>query len=246
MSTPPSYLCAALSETRDPSTRSAKLDELQRHLNATSPKSLEFLVKVHRCDPVAQLRAIARAQLDGFARLADHIEDLEVAVRSGEIEVRKRAALSGLLCSLTGAPEEAVGERASPTVLLQPAFVFYACFLELRAWLPTQLTGPARDAASTQHLETSPPRLTLLELLRLGIPDYLRPILDGRADGLRTRFHAVRSCEPGCEAELLELIEARAPIEDFPQAAMPVAERVRSKAFPWVIPRTWSDSGIVG
>jgi hypothetical protein len=197
---------------------------LTTHVAVTSPFAVELLAGDHLNTPAQQACRIAAIQLHVVHDLAAKLTWLEGMCVDPAIEPGLRAGLTAILRSLTNESELLPVVDSQAAVLLEPALLFHALLSRLRPWI-----------GSTPTLEED----DVLELLQLGIADYLRPLLRQRFETLWLQFHQLRQL-PVARLSLLsdpprvDGARVQRLLED-PQ----LPARRCPPAPPWVAP-TWS------
>jgi hypothetical protein len=197
---------------------------LTTHVAVTSPFAVELLAGDQFNTPAQEARRIAAIQLHVVHDLASKLTWLEsVCVHPG-IEPGVRAGFTAILRSLTNESELLPVVDSQAAVLLEPALLFHALLSRLRPWI-----------GSTPPLEPD----SVLELLQLGVADYLRPLLRQRFETLWLQFHQLRQLPvarlslltdpPRIDANRLQrmLADPRLSAQSCPPAP------------PWVAP-TWA------
>lgn len=162
--------------------RDAELRALREHVAVTSPVALELLAYEHLSSPGHEMRRVAAIQLRVVVDLAAKLRWLEHACVDPKLDPGLRIALAALLRGLCTDSETLPVIDSHAAVLLEPAVLFHELIANLRPWL-----SPIAVA-----LEPEP----ILDLLRLGIPDYLHPLLRTRFEALWARFHQLRQLPP--------------------------------------------------
>lgn len=150
---------------------------LTTHVAVTSPMAVELLAGDQLNTPAQEAHRIAAIQLHVVHDLANKLTWLETVCLHPGIEPGVRAGLTAILRSLTSESELLPVVDSQAAVLLEPALLFHALVSRLRPWI-----------GFTPALE----RDSVLELLQLGIPDYLRPLLRQRFETLWMQFHQLR------------------------------------------------------
>ena len=152
---------------------------LAEHLAVTSPLALESLARRRQVFPEQHAQHLAAIQLRVISELASRLMWLESVSLDPSVEPALRVAIAGLLHGLSAEPD-ALRHPLSPSLaLLEPAALFHALVSRLRPWLPPIVVA----------LEPEP----VVDILRLGIPDYLHPLLVQRFELLWARFHELRA-----------------------------------------------------
>jgi hypothetical protein len=150
---------------------------LTTHVAVTSPFAVELLAGDQLNTPAQEARRIAAIQLHVVHDLASKLTWLESVCMHPCIEPGVRAGLTSVLRSLTNESELLPVVDSQAAVLLEPALLFHALLSRLRPWI-----------GFTPPLEPD----SVLELLQLGIADYLRPLLRQRFETLWLQFHQLR------------------------------------------------------
>jgi hypothetical protein len=203
---------------------------LTTHVTVTSPIGLELLAYEHLNRPNHEARRIAAIQLRVVQDFAHKLRWLESVCMDPEIDPGVRVGLAAILRNLTNESELLPVVDSEAAVLLEPALLFHALLSRLRPWLPP----------TTLALEPE----AVLELLQLGIADYLHPLLRQRFETLWQHFHQLRqlplarlslvSDRPYIDGDRLRRL-----LEDPQRNA-----RVCPPVPPWMIPsraRPWLD-----
>ncbi len=167
-----------------------ELPALREHVGVSSPIAMELLAYEHLSSPVQEARRTAAIQLRVVVELGRRLRWLERACVDPQLAPGLRAALAGLLRGLCNPDELAPALDSQAAVLLEPALLFHELLGQLRPWLPPLIVA----------LEPEP----VLELLRLGIPDYLHALLRARFEALWALFHGLRQLPPARLAVLAE------------------------------------------
>lgn len=155
-----------------------ELATLTEHLAVTSPAALEFLARERMTAPRLEAQRLAATQLRVITELAARLRWLESTCEEPLLDVAVRVALRGLLDELATDIEEAHAAPGESIALLEPAVLFHVLLTNLRPWLPPMVVALEPDA--------------VLDMLQLGIPDYLHPVLHQRFEQLWVRFHELR------------------------------------------------------
>lgn len=153
---------------------------LTAHVAVTSPIALELLAHEHLTSVGHEARRVAAVQLRVVRDFASKLRWLERVCLDEGVEPGVRVGLAGVLHQLSADQLPAIDSEAA--VLLEPALLFHVLLSRLRPWLPPMILA----------LEPDP----VLELLQLGIPDYLHPILHQRFEDLWQLFHRLREHPP--------------------------------------------------
>lgn len=158
--------------------RDVEFRALSEQVAVISPIAIELLAYEHLSSPVHEARRIAGVQLRVIIELAPRLTWLERACVDTELAPELRVALAGLLRGLCDESERLPNIDSHATALLEPALLVHELLAHLRPWLPPMVVA----------LEPEP----VLELLRLGLPDYLHPLLRARFEQLWALFHRLR------------------------------------------------------
>lgn len=150
---------------------------LTTHVAVTSPFAVELLANDQLNTPAQEAYRIATIQLHVVHDFATKLTWLESVCMHPGIEPGVRAGLTAILRSLTNESELLPVVDSQAAVLLEPALLFHALVSRLRPWI-----------GFTPALEPD----SVLELLQLGIADYLRPLLRQRFETLWLQFHQLR------------------------------------------------------
>jgi hypothetical protein len=150
---------------------------LTTHVAVTSPFAVELLASDQLNTPAQEACRIAAIQLHVVHDLATKLTWLESMCVDPSVEPGLRAGLTVILRSLTNESELLPIVDSQAAVLLEPALLFHALVSRLSPWI-----------GSTPPIETD----SVLELLQLGIADYLRPLLRQRFETLWLQFHQLR------------------------------------------------------
>jgi hypothetical protein len=151
---------------------------LTTHVTVTSPVGLELMAYEQLQSPKQEARRIAAIQLRVVHDFAGKLRWLEGMCLDPDVEPGVRAGLVAILRNLTNESDLLPVIDSEAAVLLEPALLFHALLSRLRPWLPPMVL--AFEPAS------------VLELLQLGIPDYLHPLLRQRFETLWQQFHQLR------------------------------------------------------
>jgi hypothetical protein len=151
---------------------------LTTHVTVTNPVGLELLAYEQLNSPKAEARRIAAIQLRVVHDFASKLRWLEGMCLDPDIDPGVRVGLVAILRNLTNESDLLPVIDSEAAVLLEPALLFHALLSRLRPWLPPMAI--AFEPAS------------VLELLQLGIPDYLHPLLRQRFETLWQQFHQLR------------------------------------------------------
>ncbi len=168
-----------------------ELDRLARHARVGNPQVIERMATLHGTTPVHEAQRVAAIQLRVLEGLGAHLRWLEAVIVDPELNPCVRAGLAGVLISLSTESELLPMVDSQAAVLLEPALLLHGLLANLRPWLPGA-------AATVEPAELDEPTIEpepVIELLRLGLPDYLLPILRRRFEGLWTLFHRLRQRE---------------------------------------------------
>jgi hypothetical protein len=161
---------------------------LAAHVAVTSPVALERLAYEHQSSPDHEARRIAAVQLRVVLEFASKLRWLESVCVDPGVPPDVRVGLAGVLHSLGAAPHPSPpGETAA---LIEPALLFHVLLARLQPWIPPMLLA----------LESEP----VLELMQLGIPDYLHPLLRQRYENIWELFHGLRQLPPPLLAGLAD------------------------------------------
>lgn len=155
-----------------------ELETLTEHLAVTSPAALNFLARERMTAPRLEAQRLAATQLRVITELAARLRWLESSCAEPLLEPAVRVALWGLLDELVADIEGAHAAPGESIALLEPAVLFHILLSTLRPWLPPMVVALEPDA--------------VLDMLQLGIPDYLHPVLHRRFEQLWARFHELR------------------------------------------------------
>jgi hypothetical protein len=148
------------------------------HVTVTNLVALEQLADEQRQLPIEVARRVAGIQLRVVLDLAGRLRWLESMCVDPAIDPGVRVGLSAILRNLTNGSDLLPVIDSEAAVLLEPALLFHSLLSRLRPWLPP--LGPALEPDS------------VLELLQLGIADYLHPLLHQRFELLWQQFHQLR------------------------------------------------------
>jgi hypothetical protein len=162
--------------------RDAEIRALREHVTVTSPIALELLAYEHLSSPAHEAQRIAAIQLRVVLELGPRLEWLERACVDPGLAPGIRVALAGVLCDLCTDADLLPVIHSEAAVLLEPALLFHELIASLRPYLPPMVIA----------LEPDP----VLDLVRLGIPDYLHPLLRARFETLWAQFHRLRQLPP--------------------------------------------------
>jgi hypothetical protein len=148
------------------------------HVTVTNLVALEQLADEQQSLPIEVARRVADIQLRVVLDLAGRLRWLESMCVDPSIDPGVRVGLSAILRNLTNGSDLLPVIDSEAAVLLEPAMLFHSLLSRLRPWLPPM--GPALEPDS------------VLELLQLGIADYLHPLLHQRFELLWQQFHQLR------------------------------------------------------
>ncbi|WP_146158297.1 hypothetical protein [Enhygromyxa salina] len=151
---------------------------LTEHVTVISPIALELLAYEKLTSLGHEARYIAGVQLRVVHELATSLRAVEQLTHSPRVAPGVRVALSGLLRSLCNESDLLPVTDSEATVLLEPAALFHALLSRLRPWLPPTTAAFEPDL--------------VIEMLQLGIPDYLHPLLRQHFEQLWDLFHRLR------------------------------------------------------
>lgn len=149
---------------------------LAANVAVTSPVALDLLAYEHFSSPHHQAQRIAAIQLRVVHEFAGKLRWLEGVCIDPGVDPRVRAALTSVLGELMTELDPIADSQAA--ALLEPALLFHVLLDRLRPWLPSAVLALEPDS--------------VLELLSLGIPDYLHPLLRRRYEAIWQRFHQLR------------------------------------------------------
>ncbi|WP_146155786.1 hypothetical protein [Enhygromyxa salina] len=200
---------------------------LTEHVAVTSPIAIELLAYEHLTSPGQQARRVAGVQLRVVHEFASKLRWLEGLSTDPSVDPGVRVGLAAVLRNLCADAELLPIIDSEAAALLEPASLFHALLSQLRPWIPPRVLPLEPDS--------------VLELLALGIPDYLHPLVRQRFEGLWELFHRLRqlpaaklSLTPGQakldDDRLVRLIESAQRSE----AACPPAPRWSTPS--WVTP----------
>jgi hypothetical protein len=158
--------------------RDQEFRALSEQVAVISPFAIELLAYENLSSPGHEANRIAGVQLRVVVELASQLTWLERACVDARLAPELRIALAGLLRGLCDESELLPVTNSSAAVLLEPALLFHELLNHLRPWLPPLVIA----------LEPEP----VLGLLRLGIPDYLHPLIRARFEALWMLFHRLR------------------------------------------------------
>lgn len=176
--------------------RDAEFRALSEQVAVISPVAIELIAYEHLSSPAHEARRIAGVQLRVILELAPRLAWLEQTCVDPRLAPGLRIALAGLLRGLCDESDLLPTIDSQAAVLLEPALLFHELLAHLRPWLPPMVVA----------LEPEP----VLELLRLGLPDYLHPLLRARFEALWASFHRLRQLP----AARLGVIGSPAKIDD--------------------------------
>jgi hypothetical protein len=168
----------AVIETIEQLDRDAEFRALSEQIAVISPVAIELLAYEHLRSPSHEVARIAGVQLRVIIELGPRLAWLERACVDPALAPELRIALAGLLRGLCDEAERLPVIDSQAAVLLEPTLLFHELFAHLRPWLPPMVIA----------VEPEP----VLDLLRLGIPDYLHPLLRARFEALWSLFHRLR------------------------------------------------------
>jgi hypothetical protein len=216
-------------ETLEQLDRDAEFRALTEQVTVISPVALELLAYEHLRSPNHEAARVAGVQLRVITEFGQRLAWLERACVDPALAPELRIALAGLLRGLCDEAEQLPFIDSRAAVLLEPAVLFHELMTHLRPWLPPTVLA----------IEPEP----VLDLLRLGIPDYLHPLMRARFEALWSLFHQLRQLPaarltviadpPRIDDErLLRLLEDPALASIV--APPPPAWRTPSWARPWI------------
>ncbi|WP_205633018.1 hypothetical protein [Enhygromyxa salina] len=151
---------------------------LTEHVSVISPIALELLAYEKLTSIGHEARYVAGIQLRVVHELAAKLRWVERLTTSPRVDPGVRIALSGLLRNLCRESELLPVIDSEATVLLESATLFHSLLSRLRPWLPPMVLAFEPDL--------------VVEMLQLGIPDYLHPLLRQRFEDLWELFHELR------------------------------------------------------
>ncbi|MFO7564486.1 MAG: hypothetical protein R6X02_17710 [Enhygromyxa sp.] len=158
--------------------RDAEFQALSEQVAVISPVAVELLAYEQLSSPSHEAARIAGVQLRVITDLPARLTWLERACVDPKLAPELRIALAGLLQGLCDDAQLLPVIDSQAAVLFEPALLFHELFAHLRPWMP-----PMVIAVEPQEV---------LDLLRLGIPDYLHPLLRARFEALWGLFHRLR------------------------------------------------------
>lgn len=158
------------------------------HVGVTSPIALERIAYERLTSVGHEARHIAGVQLRVVHDLAHELRCLEQLSEAPRLEQGVRAAIAGLLRNLCAESDMLPVVSSPATMLLEPALLFHALLSRLRPWIPSIPFAFEPDL--------------VVEMLQLGIPDYLHPLLRQRFEALWQVFHQLRQ-PPTSEPQVL-------------------------------------------
>lgn len=158
--------------------RNEELRLLTEHVAVTSPLALDFLARERGLSRDQEAQRLAAIQLRVVTELAARLRWLESVCEDPQLDGDLRVALRGLLAELGTDIEAADATPGESVGLLESAVLFHGLLSRLRPWLPPMAVALEPDA--------------VLDILQLGIPDYLHPVVQQRFEHLWRRFHEQR------------------------------------------------------
>lgn len=158
--------------------RDAEFRALSEQVAVISPVAIELLAYEHLRSPAHEVGRIAAIWLRVVTELAPRLAWLERACVDPSLAPELRNALAGLLRGLCDETERLPVADSKAAALLEPALLFHELLAHLRPWVPPLVISLEPDA--------------VLDLLRLGFPDYLHPLLRARFESLWNLFHRLR------------------------------------------------------
>jgi hypothetical protein len=196
---------------------------LTEHVGVTCPIALERLAYEKLTSVGHEARYIAGVQLRVVHDLAAQLRRLEQLSAAPRLDPGVRVALAGLLRSLCTESDmlPVISSEAAP--LLEPAVLFHALLSRLRPWLPSMMLAFEPDL--------------VVEMLQLGIPDYLHPLLRQRFEDLWALFHRLRQLPPSPSKLASELDEIGGEWLRRVTAASLTSELLFPPAPLWMTPR---------
>lgn len=158
--------------------RDAEFRALSEQVAVISPVAIELIAYEHLSSVTHEAHRIAGVQLRVIVELAPRLAWLEQTCVDPKLAPELRIALAGLLRGLCDESDMLPVIDSQAAVLLEPALLFHELLAHLRPWMPPLVIA----------LEPEP----TLDLLRLGLPDYLHPLLRARFEALWALFHRLR------------------------------------------------------
>ncbi len=162
--------------------RDTEYRALTEHVAVVSPIAIELLSYENLSSPAHEARRIAAIQLRIVTELAPRLQWLDRTCIDPEIAPELRVALAGILRGLCQDTDMLPIADSEAAALLEPALLFHELLANLHPWLPPMVI----------EFEPEP----VLDLVRLGIPDYLHPLLRARFEALWALFHRLRQLPP--------------------------------------------------
>lgn len=170
--------------------RDAEFRALSEQVAVISPVAIELLAYEHLSSPAHEARRIAAVQLRVVSELGPRLAWLAHTCVDPKLAPELRIALAGLLRGLCDDSDLLPVIDSQAVALLEPALLFHELLAHLRPWMPPMVIA----------LEPEP----TLELLRLGLPDYLHPLLRARFEALWGVFHRLRQLPPARLAVIVD------------------------------------------
>ena len=155
---------------------------LARHLASTSPLELEALARERERELVVLLRDVASTQLRIVNELPNRLEQIAAHVRAPHVAFGVRLGLRVVLRGVIRHAEVVPAVDSEITAMLGPAYVLHRLQAQLQPWLPASLPATESELA--------------LEFLRLGVPDFMLPLTEGRIASSWACFHRLRALGP--------------------------------------------------
>lgn len=205
--------------------RDAEFRALSEQVAVISPVAIELIAYEHLSSPTHEARRIAGVQLRVIVELAPRLAWLAQACVDPKLAPELRVALTGLLRGLCDDSDMLAVTDSRAATLLEPALLFHELLAHVRPWMPPMVVT----------LEPEP----VLDLLRLGLPDYLHPLLRARFEALWATFHRLRQLP----SARLAVIASRPAIDDKHLQRLlddpALASIACPAAPPWTTP-TWA------
>lgn len=188
---------------------------LARHLASTSPCELDAIARDHGLELDVLLRDVASTQLRVVNELPSRLEDVTAHVRAPHVRFGVRLGLRVVLRGVIRHAEVVPAVNTEITAMLGPAYVLHRLLAQLRPWLPDSLAKTESALA--------------LEFVRLGIPDFMLPLTDGRVASSWACFHRLCALGP----EVIEDGEELAQIDDERLAQLLMRPEAATTVPPW-------------
>lgn len=171
-----------------------ELPALARQVAAAQVKALETLARESGREPSQEAVRVAELQLGLVLGLAQLLPALELAGRDPGRRVGQRLGLRAVLRGFVRHAATVPEQGSAALELLDPTVGLQLVLSQLRPQLPASL--------QVESLE-------VLELCRLGVRDFMEPLLRGRVESSWRRFHLLTRLDtidlaPGLDIETVD------------------------------------------